>query len=197
MIWKVARSFHEEEGIVSLLRQAGLLPIPDGTSREDLAIFLAGWRRYRALAVREEPAVYDVRLAPLLGRLEEYLAVLREYAAMPARDFLADRRNAYTVQLHLFLAWVAVIDSTRWLAGKVHLRGRPRSFAEAFDLLVQAGALPAEKRNVYVGLARLRNRIAHEAVILPPAKVHALLRFYLPEMEAYAVLLRRRGCQAP
>lgn len=166
-------------------------PVLDGTSREDLAIFLRGWRRYRAWAVREEPAVYDARLAPLLARLEAHLAALREYAALPPEAFLSNTHIAPAAQHDLFLAFAGAIDTTKWLAGKVRLRGRPRGLAEAFDLLVEAGALPSGKRNVLIGMARLRNWIAHEAVSLPPAKVRALVRFYRPELEAYAAWLRR------
>ena len=179
---------------MALLRQAGRLAVvEDGTSREDLAIFLRGWRRYRAWAVREEPFRYAARLAPLLSRLEEHLEVLQQYAALPLGEFLGDERNAEAAQHRLFLAFVAVIDSTKWLAGKARLRGRPRSLAEAFVLLIEAGELPPEKRRVYLGLARLRNWIAHEAVALPPRKVRALVRFYLPELEAHAALLRRHA----
>lgn len=175
-----------------MVRPSRRVPVPDGTSQEDLAIFLAGWRRYQKWAVREESAAYDACLQPLLARLEEHLDVLRELAGLSVEEFLADPRLAGAAQYRLFLAWAAVIDSTKWLEGKVRLHGRPRSIAEAFDRLVGAGVLPAAKRNVYVGLARLWNWIMHEAVSLPPAKVHALLRFYLPELEAHAALLRRR-----
>ncbi len=174
------------------LRQAGRLPAADDrTSREDLAVFLAGWRRHRAWAMREEPFLYDVRLVPLLARMEEHLTVLRLHAAVPAGAFLAEPWRAEAARHRLFLAFVAVIDSTKWLAGRARLRGRPRSLAEAFDLLIQAGALPPEQRRFYLGLARLRNGIAHEAVALPPRKVRALLRFHLPGLEAHAALLRR------
>lgn len=50
-------------------------------------------------------------------------------------------------------------------------------------------ALPAHKRNLYMGLARLRNRIAHESLTLSPAKAQALIRFWLPELEVYTALI--------
>jgi len=178
---------------VAVTRQAGRMLAPDGTSREDLALFLRAWRRYRAWAVREEPFRYAARLAPLLARLEANVAELRALAAEPAAVLAADKRWALAAQHCLFLAFVAVIESTKWLAGKARLRGRPRSLAEAFVLLIEAGELPPEKRRVYLGLARLRNWIAHEAVALPPRKVRALVRFYLPELEAHAALLRRHA----
>ncbi len=163
----------------------------DPVMREDLAIFLRGWHRYRVWAVREEPAVYDARLAPLLARLEAHLEALRHYAAMAPAEFLADAHKSAAGQLHLFGAFVAVLESSKWLAGKVRLRGRPRTFADAFDLLVAAGVLPEDGRNLHVGLARLRNWLAHEAVLLPASKVRALARFYLPHLEEWARHLRR------
>lgn len=163
----------------------------DGTSREDLAIFLAGWRRYQALAAREDRGRYDARVRPLLARLEEHLAVLRVHAAVPPEAFLADSWRAEGAQHRLFLAIAAAIDATKWLAGRVGVRGRPRGFADAFALLVEAGALPARRRPVYVGMARLRNWVAHEAVSLPARKTHRLIRFYLPVLEEFAACLRR------
>ncbi len=165
----------------------------DRTSPEDLAIFLAGWRRYRALAACEDRVRYDARLHPLLERLEGHLTALRPYAIMPAVVFLSDRRNAGDAQHRLFLAIAAAIDATKWLAGKANVQGRPRGFADAFDLLTRAGALPFERRRVYVGMARLRNWIAHEAVSLPAAKAHRLLRFYLPVLDGFAACLRRHA----
>lgn len=172
---------------VSPMRNAS---IPDGTRREDLAVFLKGWRRYRALALREEPAVYNARVHPLLTRLQEHLAVLRLLATQPSSEFQADRWRVEAAHFRLFMAFSSVIDATKWLAGKSRIQGRPRSMAEAFDLLVQAGALPAEKRNLYMGLARLRNRIAHESLTLSPAKARALVRFWLPELEVYQALIQ-------
>ncbi len=177
---------------MSAVRPAVHPHVEDGTSREDLAIYLTGWRRYRALAAREDRVRYDVRARPLLARLEEHLAALRLYAAMAPAEFLADDRNAAAAQLRLFMAMAAAIDATKWLAGRAGVRGRPRSFADAFELLVRAGALPAARRRVYAGLARFRNWMAHEAVVLPPAKVQRLIRFYLPVLEEFADLLRTK-----
>ncbi len=166
--------------------------VEDGTSREDLAIFLAGWRRYRALAAREDRVRYDARARPLLARLEEHLAALRVHAAVPVEVFLTEPWRAETAEHRLFLAMAAAIDATKWLAGRAGVRARPRSFAGAFDLLVQAGVLAAARRRVYAGLARFRNWVAHEAVVLPPAKVQRLIRFYLPVLEEFADYLRTR-----
>ncbi len=176
---------------MSAVRPALHSHVEDGTSREDLAIFLAGWRRYRALAAREDRGRYEARARPLLERLEEHLAALRVHAAVPVEVFLTEPWRAGDAQLRLFLAMAAAIDATKWLAGKAGVRGRPRSFADAFELLVQAGALPAGKRRVYVGLVRFRNWMAHEAVILPPARVQRLIRFYLPVLEEFTDYLRR------
>ncbi len=197
MIWqsrpRAARRLREK-GVkaVAALPHVSRPPIADGTSPEDLAVFLAGWLRYRALAAREDRVRYDARLHPLLERLEEHVAALRLLAAMPPGEFLADPWRFKAAQLHLFLGLAAAIDATKWLAGKVRVRGRPRGFADAFDLLTRAGALPVERRHVYLGMARLRNWIAHEAVTLPPRKVRALVRFFLPELEAFARLLGER-----
>lgn len=90
----------------------------DGTSEEDLGIFLAGWREYQAWAVWEEPVVHHARLFPLIARLDEHLAVLRRYAAMPMDVFLADDRNAETSQFRLLLAFVATIDSISGWRGR-------------------------------------------------------------------------------
>lgn len=175
---------------MAVVRGRSVRGIPDGTDPEDLAIFLRGWRRYQQWAGREGRVEYDARLNPLLRRLEEHVQVLQWYAALPAEALLADRRNADGAQHRLFLALVAAIDATKWLAGKVRVSARPWGFAQAFDLLVEAGALPAEKRAAYVGFARLRNWIAHEAVALPPRKVRALVRHLLPLLEEYGRVLR-------
>ncbi len=50
--------------------------------------------------------------------------------------------------------------------------------------------MPAARRRVYAGLARFRHWVAHEAVVLPPAKVQRIIRFYLPVREEFADCLR-------
>lgn len=165
----------------------------DGTEPEDLALYLEGLDRYREWFLGEAPAQYRDRLDEILRMFDEDIAVLRRLRGLPDEAFLSDPGRAAQVLWHLFHAFVTLLETTKWLLAQgVHAGGRPESFSEAFRWLVERGALPQEKTEVYRDLCRLRNRLAH-GLDRPPsaAEVRLLLFRWVPEMEQASEHLRR------
>jgi uncharacterized protein YutE (UPF0331/DUF86 family) len=67
----------------------------------------------------------------------------------------------------------------------------PATYAEAFEVLAEAGLLDAAQREVMVRMAGFRNVVVHEYARIDPEIVVRVLREHLDDLAGFAVTARR------
>ncbi|QIA27731.1 DUF86 domain-containing protein [Thermaerobacter sp. PB12/4term] len=88
---------------------------------------------------------------------------------------LRDDKIAEAAAVHMLQTSIeAMIDVANHVVARLGL-GVPRSYREAFDLLVQAGIFPAQHRAAFHRMVRFRNRAVHLCDRISPEEVHAIL----------------------
>ena len=94
------------------------------------------------------------------SRLRQYVGDLRDMARISEAAFLENRERQYAVLHALQLAIEASVEIATHICAADNL-GIPSSYAEAFDLIEQAGIVEKALADDLRGMARFRNRIVH------------------------------------
>jgi uncharacterized protein YutE (UPF0331/DUF86 family) len=130
--------------------------------------------------------VFDQRLA----KLEELLRDLRLLARHDREHFLADRGLQAQAERWLQLCAECALDLAHHLIAE---RGwkTPATYREAFEILRSEGVLDAELAEQMQGWAGLRNVLAHLYLEVDHARLYAILRDDLDQLERYARALAR------
>lgn len=125
------------------------------------------------------------RVDQLLALLARYLRILRELAAAPRDEYVADPRNYGSGERFLQLA----IETTLAIGHHVIAASgfaQPGTYAEVFRVLGNEGVLPADFAASIEPMARMRNRLVHHYEDVDPALVHELLRTRLSDFDRFA-----------
>jgi uncharacterized protein YutE (UPF0331/DUF86 family) len=100
------------------------------------------------------------KLDGILSNLRGYVEVLRRLALMPRDEFLADPDKIGSAKYHFVVAIECCIDVANHIIASERLRV-PRSTADSFVVLVEAGICPMDLELPLKAMARFRNRLVH------------------------------------
>lgn len=123
-------------------------------------------------------------------RIQQYVADLRQMAAITEAAFLENRERQYAVLHALQLAIEASVEIATHICAADKL-GIPASYAEAFDLIEQAGIVDRQLGTDLKAMARFRNRIVHFYGRIDLARVYRLLHDHLSDFDRYLVAVER------
>lgn len=119
-----------------------------------------------------------------IAALEEYLDQLGEFRSLSVEAYRTDWKTQRIVDRTLHMAIETCLDVGDHLIADRRLRA-PSTQAETFEILRDAGLLPASLAESLVRMARFRNLLVHEYATLEPAKVVAILHDSLDDLRSY------------
>lgn len=137
------------------------------------------------------------KVEQLLARLQTFHAVLADIGSTPRSALLADADRLGNAKYHFVVAIECAIDIANHIIASEGLR-MPRSNADSFDVLGEAGMLPDESVPSLRAMARFRNRLVHLYWDVDDALVVAYLSDGLSDLRDFAteigrLMLRLRG----
>lgn len=119
-----------------------------------------------------------------LAALDEYAGQLEEYRALTVEQYRADWKAQRIVERTLQMAIEACADVANHLIADRRLRV-PTTYAEAFEILGEAGILDASLKDTTVRMARFRNIVVHDYTRIDPAVVVRILREDLADLSRF------------
>ncbi len=119
------------------------------------------------------------RAADIRSELER----LQAYAALPEPAFTGDPEKTRAARYGL----IVVVEAAAAICTHLCARhGRtPDSYPGCFELLGQLGLIPPDLATRLSSMARLRNLLVHAYGRVDDARVHAILRTRLGDLEAF------------
>ena len=124
------------------------------------------------------------------SRIRRYVGDLRDMARISEAAFLENRERQYAVLHALQLAIEASVEIATHICAADNL-GIPSSYAEAFDLIQNAGIVESALADDLRGMARFRNRIVHFYGQIDLPRVFRLLQDRLTDFDRYLVAIER------
>jgi len=124
------------------------------------------------------------------SRIRRYVGELRDLAAIPEAAFLENRERQYAVLHALQLTIEASVEIATHICAADNL-GVPATYAEAFDLVENAGIVDRPLAEDLRGMARLRNRIVHFYGQVDLRPVYRLLHDHLGDFDRYLVAIEQ------
>lgn len=125
------------------------------------------------------PELVERKIALILEDLDR----LRKLAALSEDAYLADEIHEAVAERYLERSIGRILDVNYHLISETALQV-PRDYADSFLKLAEIGVLDPEQASRYVGLAGLRNRIAHEYNGLDARRIHEAVRKAVEEIPA-------------
>lgn len=124
------------------------------------------------------------RLQALLERIDTEVDLLRALAGRDPGALLADPVALRAVKYGFVVAIEAAIDAAQRLIATRRLRS-PATFADAFEVLGQAGLVPADSVPALRAMAGFRNLLVHGYLAVDDRRVVEVLRSDLGDLEAF------------
>lgn len=115
-----------------------------------------------------------------LAALDEYLAQLGELRDLTADQYRADWRTQRAAERTLQLAIEVCADVANHVIADRRLR-TPATYAEIFEVLVEARLLDPTLLPVLVTMTRFRNLLVHDYARVDPERVLGILREHLDD----------------
>lgn len=125
-----------------------------------------------------------------LADLEVYVAQAGEFGAITAAEYRRDWKTQRIVERTLQMAIELCADVANHIIADRKLRV-PTTYAEAFDILEEAGILTSAQREAMVRMSGFRNIIVHEYTRIDPAIVVGVLRERLDDFGAFRAAILR------
>lgn len=119
-----------------------------------------------------------------LADLERYLDQVSEYRDITAERYREDWRTQRIVERTLQMAIEVCVDLANHVIADRGLRV-PATYAEAFEVLGEAGLLGAAQQEAMVQIAKFRNVIVHDYARVDPAIVVRILREHLGDFAGF------------
>jgi uncharacterized protein YutE (UPF0331/DUF86 family) len=129
------------------------------------------------------------RVRDLLGNLANALRLLRELAAIPEEEFLADFRNTESAKYLLVVATEACIDLCNHLVARGGGRA-PRDYADCFAVLVELKVIRGELASRLQRVARFRNLLVHLYWEVDNRRVYQFLQADIDDLKVFGESLR-------
>jgi uncharacterized protein YutE (UPF0331/DUF86 family) len=119
-----------------------------------------------------------------LAALDEYLAQLGELRHVTTDRYRDDWRTQRAVERTLQLAIEVCADVANHVIADRRLR-TPATYAEIFEVLVEAKLLDAALLPVFVAMSRFRNLLVHDYARVDPERVLRILREHLDDFTRF------------
>jgi uncharacterized protein YutE (UPF0331/DUF86 family) len=119
-----------------------------------------------------------------LAELAEYVSQVSEYRDLTVERYLADWRTQRIVERTLQMAIEVCLDVASHIVADRRLRA-PSTYAETFEILVQAGLLSPDLGRVMVEMTGFRNVIIHEYTRIDAEVVIRVLRKHLEDFRRF------------
>ena len=128
--------------------------------------------------------VDESRILHKLQAITDSLSKLEELAQMGGDVFLTDFRSIDSAKYNLQTSIEAMIDICNHIISRKRLRV-PATNVESFEVVSEAGLLPADALPVYRSMARFRNRIVHMYDDVDDSQIHEILQTRLDDVRAF------------
>ncbi|MGH7339218.1 MAG: type VII toxin-antitoxin system HepT family RNase toxin [Candidatus Rokuibacteriota bacterium] len=125
-----------------------------------------------------------------LADLDLYLGQVSEYRAIAADEYRRDWKTQRIVERTLQMAIEVCVDVANHVIADQGLRV-PATYADAFDVLAEAGLLPGPERDTMVRIVGFRNVVVHEYARVDPEIVVGILREHLDDLARFGATARR------
>jgi uncharacterized protein YutE (UPF0331/DUF86 family) len=131
-----------------------------------------------------------VLIAKRLGKLREYVGLLRILRKHPREDFLNDPFVIGNVERYLQLAIQTLLDICNHIVADDRL-GPVEEYRDAIRLLGEGGYLEPELVQRLIPMAGLRNILVHDYLEVDRARIYALMQDCLDDFEQFATKIGR------
>ena len=128
--------------------------------------------------------VDESRILHKLQAITDSLSKLEELAQMGGDVFLTDFRSIDSAKYNLQTSIEAMIDICNHIISRKRLRV-PATNVESFEVVSEAGLLPADALPVYRSMARFRNRIVHMYDDVDDSQIHEMLQTRLDDIRTF------------
>ena len=115
-----------------------------------------------------------------LADLDQYLTQVSEYKDITAEQYRRDWKTQRIVERTLQMAIEMCLDIANHVIADRGLRV-PATYAEAFEVLSDAGLLDPPQRDAMIRMSGFRNVIVHEYARIDPTLVVRILREHLAD----------------
>ena len=119
-----------------------------------------------------------------LADLDLYLGQVSEFRDIAVEAYRADWKTQRIVERTLQMAIEVCLDVATHIIADRGLRV-PTTYAEAFEVLGEAGLLAPAQRDALMRMSRFRNLLVHEYARLDPAMVVRILREDLKDLTGF------------
>ncbi len=119
-----------------------------------------------------------------LANLDQYLTQMTEYRDITIEKYSQDWKTQRVVERTLQIAIEVCLDVATHLIADRGLRV-PATYAEAFEVLGDAGLLEPDLKDLMIRMSRFRNLIVHEYTRLDPAIVVRILHAHLDDLSRF------------
>jgi uncharacterized protein YutE (UPF0331/DUF86 family) len=124
-----------------------------------------------------------------LADLDLYLTQIAEYRGIQLDDYRGDWKVQRIVERTLQMAIEVCLDVATHVIADRGLRV-PATYAEAFDVLAEAGLLPGAERDTMVRMVGFRNVVVHEYARVDAEIVVRILREHLDDLAGFGARAR-------
>jgi len=119
-----------------------------------------------------------------LADLDQYLGQIAEYRNITAEQYREDWKTQRIIERTLQMAIEVCLDVATHIIADRGLRV-PTTYAEAFEVLGEAGLLGPVMRDAMIRMSRFRNLIVHEYARVDPAMVVRIVREHLADLARF------------
>ena len=119
-----------------------------------------------------------------LTELAEYVAQVSEYRELTVERYRAEWKTQRIVERTLQIAIEACLDIASHVLADRSLRA-PSTYAETFEILVQAGLMSPDLGRVMVEMTGFRNVVVHEYARIDAEVVIRILRKHLEDFRRF------------
>lgn len=123
-------------------------------------------------------------LTTQLAELDRRLALLEPYRDLSADDLDEEAERTAAIERHTQIAIQSGIDAAGVVITGLRLR-EPRTYAESFEVLGEAGLLDMALGRRLSNLARFRNILVHGYLRIDPHETEQFLRQGYSDLEAF------------
>jgi uncharacterized protein YutE (UPF0331/DUF86 family) len=119
-----------------------------------------------------------------LADLDRYVGQVSEYRDITVEQYRADWKTQRIVERTLQMAIEVCVDVVNHVIADRGLRV-PGTYAEAFEVLGEAGLLDRLQQEAMTRMSKFRNVLVHDYARVDPAIVVAILREYLGDFSSF------------